>query len=148
MSSSWNGLIHTCRRRMSDGMLVEPVGHLLVDVVERLEEARHPPTAVLDHAEARAREPFEHAVRDERGEGVEDVAVLLVEEHAEHGLVEALELVASGFPVGGVAVVAGVGVVHHHRDAGFLAAAPERVEVRQRPSSIDEPSGWGTGAGG
>ncbi len=73
-------------------------------------------------------------MRDERGEGVEDVAVLLEEEHAEHGLVEALELVSPGFPVGGVAVVSGVGVVHHHRDARFLAAPPERVELRLHPS--------------
>ena len=113
-------------------VLVEATRHLLVHAVEAVEQAGHPRAAVLDDAHAQAGEPLEETVGDEGGQGVEDVAALLVEEGAEQGLVEALELVASRLPVGGVPVVAGVGVVHHHRDAGVLAEPPERVELRER----------------
>ncbi len=113
-------------------VLVEAPWHLLVHAVEAVEQAGHPGAAVLDHADAQIREAREETVRDERGERVEDVAALFVEERAEQRLVEALELVAAALPVGRVAVVPGVGVVHHHGGAGVLAQLPERIELGER----------------
>src|SRR6185312_5790002 len=123
MSSSWNGLIHTWRRNVSLGCSSKRPGiFLCTRSKQSSRRGTHAPPG----------EPLEEAMGDEGGQRVEDVAALLVEEGTEQRLIEALELVASGLPVGGVPVVAGVGVVHHHRDAGVLAQPPERVERRER----------------
>src|SRR6185312_3410537 len=72
-----------------------------------------------------------HPVCDERRERVEDVAALLVDEATELRQLEALKLLAA-FPIGEIAVVTGVGIVHLDRDARRLDQPPKVVELGQR----------------
>ncbi len=59
-----------------DGMVLEGEGHLAVAVAQRSEERGHPHGAVLDRRQPQVREALQHAVADERGEGVGDAAIL------------------------------------------------------------------------
>src|SRR5690242_13393877 len=98
------------------GMFAEVLGLLAVNPIEHLHQPLSPRSAVLDHTDAQAGEALEHPVRAERRERVENVASLFVAEPAKLGDPEPLELVAA-YPVVAVAVVAGVRVVHLHRDS-------------------------------
>src|SRR6185437_8946933 len=115
-------------------VLAESVGLLAIHAVESIQEARRPRSAVLYHTDTQRREAFEYSVCDERRERIEDVPALFVDEASKGRELEALELLAA-FPIGEIAVVSGVRIMHLHGDARGLDQPPEIVELweRRRP---------------
>src|SRR5277367_839624 len=97
-------------------VLVESVGLLAIHAVEGIQETRRPRPAVLHHTDSQRWEAFKYSVRDERRERVEDVAALFVDEASKGRELESLKLLAA-LPIGEIAVIASVRIVHLHGDA-------------------------------
>src|SRR5271163_2698808 len=105
-------------------VLVESVGLLAIDAVHGIQEARRPRPAVLHHTDSQRWESFEYSVCDERRERVEDVAALFVDEAPKGRELKSLELLAP-LPIGEIAVVTGVRIMHLDGDARGLDQPPE-----------------------
>ena len=113
-------------------MRLERLRHLAMGAIQSREQRRHPVGAILDRGHAHPGMPFEYAMADESGDRVRDGSAEQIDHRFEWIAFERQELapLAAGPPLGDP-VVAAVGSVHTHEDAGVRDARPEGVVFRE-----------------